>query len=425
MAKPAKFYPNLPRGDRPKDVKRVGALMVTAPVYTAKERHADNLNKQFNVYTGNWILFSGREYQGDNTRAGTKNPGWRVTIAKGGDATSNYSRETFKLKPMKYRITSENSTSLSNGYGTAFGGILVSEKDKVALEDVAIGRLRNRLSSKVGNAQLGPPLAESREIHRLVRQVNGLGMKTFRALLAAKATKGKSLASQFGDIWLGYGFGVNPLLKDIQQAADSVLHYVTRQNFRTVITGTHSRDYASSANLAISSSDAISAHVNLGWFLSATHWQGVRYRAGVDIKVRAGSNYSVADHLGLKVEALPSILWELVPYSWAVDYFTTVGSWLEDSFYTMPATVAYLSKSYKYESNTSGSPIALKIPGANATLSASNSFGRFTRFTREKLAPDLPTRSLRIKSVDEIASHGLNKLLNLGSILAQKHGPKL
>lgn len=295
MAKQARFYPNIPRVDRPKDVKRPGAIMVKTPVYTPKERHADNLSKQFNVYTGNWINESTKEYQGDNTRAGTKNPGWRVTIAKGGDATSAYQRECYKLKPMKYRITSETATSISRGYGTAYGGILIVENDKLALEDIAIGRLRNRLSGKVGNAQLGPPLAESREIHRLVRQINGLGMKTFRALLAAKATKGKSLASQFGDIWLGFGFGVNPLLKDTQQAVDSILKYVTRQNYRTVITGTSSRDYASSANLAISSSDAISSHCNLGWYLNASHWQGVRYRAGVDIKVRAGSSYSVTD----------------------------------------------------------------------------------------------------------------------------------
>lgn len=425
MAKKAKNYPVIPRDKRPQDVKRVGATYINTPVYTPKSRHADRLSKSSGAYSPNWISEDSKEFQGNDSRSGTKNPGWRQTIALGGDATSGYTRQVFKLKPMKYRIRSEDFSSISHGYGVGFGGMLTFQPDKVALEDIAIGRLRNKLKDSIGNAQLGPPLAESREIHRLVRQINEAGMKTFRALLAAKATKGKSLASQFGDIWLGYGFGINPMLQDIKSAADSVLHYVTRTDHRVVITGSHSRRYSTGFKNATSSSDAISAHLTLGWYLASNHWQGVRYRAGVDIIVKAGSNYSMADHLGLKVEALPSILWELTPYSWAVDYFTTVGSWLDDTFYTLPATVKYLSKNYKYECDTTATPIAIPVSGVTSSLTGGNSFGRYTEFTREKLAATLPTRSLRIKSVDEIASHGLNKVLNLASILAQRHGPKL
>jgi len=425
MAKKPTFYPNLPRTKRPKGVKRVGAIMTNTPVYTPQVNQADRLNKSFGIYSPNWISVNTKQFQGNDVRSGTKNPNWRVTIVQGGDATSSYSRTQFKLKPTSYSVRSEDSSSLSTGYGTSFGGMLTLQRDVTALEDKAIGRLKHKLQDKVGNAQLGPPLAESREIHRLVRQINGIGMGTFKALLAAKASKGKSLSKQFGDIWLGFGFGVNPLLQDIKSASDSILHYVTRMDRRVVVTGTATQDYHSAQNNAISSSEAISAHCTLGWFLSSNHVQGVRYVAGVNINVRGGSNYGMADHLGLKVEALPSILWELTPYSWVVDYFTTVGSWLDDTFYTLPVTVAYLSKNYKYQCRTSAYPKAITISGATSTLSGSASVGTFLEFSRVKLAPTLPTRSLRIKSADEIASHGLTKLLNLGSILAGRHGPKL
>jgi len=47
--------------------------------------------------------------------------------------------------------------------------------------------------------------------------------------------------------------------------------------------------------------------------------------------------------------------------------------------------------------------------------------GRLTRSTGSLTS----VRPIRIKSVDEIANHGLNKLLNLSSVLAQKWGPHL
>lgn len=424
MAKQPTFYPNLPRQKRPKGVKRVGAILVTEDVRTPRIIHADKYTKLTGVYVPSDISIDTTQFQGSNVKAGTSNPNWRVTIAKGGDATSNYSKTHYRMIPTRYRTTAEDALTRCSGYGVHHGGTVIQENETVSLEDRAISRLRNKLQGKVGNAQLGPPLAESREIHRLVRQINGLGMDVFKNLLAAKASKGKSVAKQLGDIWLGFGFGVNPLLQDMKSAADSILHYVTRMDTRVVVTGTATRDYFS-GSVSTSSSEPLTNLSTLGYAKATYHQQGVRYVAGAEILVRAGSNYSVADHLGLKLEALPSILWELTPYSWAVDYFTTVGSWLEDEFYTLPITVKYLSKNYKYQSRTLGTILAHAIPGAQASVKAKPSIGEVTKFTRVKLALNLPRRSLRIKTADEIASYGITKLLNLGSVIAGRHGPKL
>jgi hypothetical protein len=318
----------------------------------------------------------------------------------------------------------EGVNNLSRGYGTLDGGYIRNEASTVTLNDQAISRLKNRLSGKVGNAQLGPPIAESREIHRLVRQINGLGMDTLKAMLAAKKSKGKSVTKLASDIWLGFGFGVNPLLKDIQTAADSVMHYVTRQDRRIVISGSATQEYHS-GSIDTGSSTYIAQDCAYGWYRSARHTQGIRYEAGIDLEVRAGSNYSVTDHLGLKVEQLPSVLWELTPYSWVLDYGATVGSWLEDMFYTLPGTVKFLSKSYKYQSETNSNVKLFLSVGTKAVFSGSTAKSVYSLFVREKQAPVLPTRALRIKSVDEIASHGVTKLLNLASVLAGQRGPNL
>lgn len=425
MAKKPTFYPNLPRDPSNKKGRRVDAISVNTAVRVRRIKFADNLYKPLKVYTPFLINENTSELLGTDSRSGTKNPGWRVTIARGGDASSGYSREHYAVKLTKYRVKSETSNDLSFGSGLLYGGMMNSPNDTTALDDRALARLKNRLSGKVGNAQLGPPLAESREIYRLVRQINDLAMSTFKALLAAKKSGGKSITKQLGDIWLGYGFGVNPLLNDIKSAADSILHYVTRENNRVRLYGSATQVYHTGYVPVGISSEFIAKDASIAFNLNAHHTQGIRYVAAVDLNVRCGNNYSVTDHLGLKVEALPSILWELTAFSWAVDYFTTVGPWLEDMFYTLPATIVYLNKSYKYQSVTTASPVAQRFNNASIGFAGNPSTVRYTVFVRTKLAPVLPTRALRIKTADEIASHGLTKLLNLASVLAGKHGPNL
>lgn len=418
------FYPNLPRVKNTKATRRVDAIYITTPCKTKRRIQSDWRSKVTNNYIAKDIDEDTMQTQGNSSRSGVKNPGWRQTIVRGGDATSGYSRTDLKTQSTNYSVRSSNSLVECRGSGTYFGGFLTLERSTASIDDIAIGRLKHKLSDKVGNAQLGPPLAESREIGRLVRQINEAGMSTFKALLAAKASKGKSLAKQFGDLWLGFGFGVNPLLQDIKSATDSILHYVTRMDRRVVVSGSAHQEYVSGFR-DTGSSEALTNQCFLAWTRYAHHVQSIRYVAGVDIQVRAAGNYSMADHLGLKVEALPSILWELTPYSWVVDYFTTVGSFLDDTFYTLPVTVKYLSKSYKYHSRTVSHPFVIPSSGVTAAISGNASVGIWTQFDRTKLAPTLPTRSLRLKTTDEIASHGLTKLLNLGSILAGRHGPKL
>jgi hypothetical protein len=425
MAKSPKFYPNLPRVKSQKKGKRVRAISTNTPVRVPRLIQADRLHKPTKVYTEKYLNINTSDLIGNDTRSGVKNPGWQVTIAKGGDATSGYSREHYSYRPTKYTVTAEDSSWLSRGSGSLYGGLLVQQNDTTALDETALARLKNRLNGKIGNAKLAPPLAESREIGRLVRQINSLGLDTVKAMLAAKKSKGKSVTKLLGQIWLGFGFGVNPLLKDIESAANSILDFTTRTDGRVVTRGTATTEYWSGTVPPGTSSDFIAQGCAIGFLRQAHHKQGILYVAGIDLTVGAGSNYGVTDHLGLKFGALPSILWELTYLSWVVDYFTTVGPWLDDVFYTIPGKVVYLSRSRKYQSETTCTPKTYPTAGYKVGFTGSPAFGRYTNFARTHFAPVLPTRSLRIKSVDEIAKNGLTKFLNLASVLASRRGPKL
>lgn len=423
MAEKPKFYPILPR--KPKSRPRGASVNNSTPTLYTKRIKADWLIKSSGFYNPNLINTTMSANIGSSVKSGTKNPGWRVTIAKGGDATSNYSRTGYHVKPTTYTVKTESNAYLSQGFGTYAGDISILERDTTALDDKALSRIKNRLQGKVGNAKLGPPLAESREIHRLVRQINGLGMSTFKALLAAKVSHGKSLTKQLSDIWLGFGFGVNPLLQDIKSAADSILHYITREDQRVIVSGSATQDYASGYPAPKTYSlagEVIAYNTKIGFSATSSHVQGIRYEAAYDLAIRSSGNYSVADHLGLKLGELPSILWELTPYSWVVDYGTTVGAWLDDVFYTVPGTCIYALKNYKYHVETTAYPMAIADTGLTTSFSGKPTVVRYFNFSRTKIA-GLPTRSLRIKSVDEVANHGITKMLNLAAVIAGRRGP--
>jgi len=417
MAKKPVFYPVLRLEKRRKNSLDHSSRALSQPVEVIRRAVADRKIKSTGQYIANAINHYSVAQIGLEERTFTSNPGWRQTVAAGADAGSTYYRNFFRYKPAHYSVRSENSLNLSYGVGSYDGSVTNLEKAWEPLIERATASVKRKLDGNIGKAQLAAPVAESREIHRLVRQINTLGTDTLKALLAIKKTRGKSAFKQFGNIWLGFGFGVNPLIKDVESAARSILDYTIRQDRQVRITGTAVQDYHSAATTL--SPQQIAWGCSMGFKDSFTHTQGVRIVAGMDLKLRSAASYSVADHLGLKVGMIPSVAWELTPFSWVVDYFVTVGPWLDDMFYTLPGETTYISMTQKYQNEIINFPYARPSGGYTAHLSPTPGRGRYISFYRTKLT-SLPSRAIRIKSADQVAQFGLTKLLNLGSVLAQK-----
>lgn len=382
---------------------------------------ADLFDKVTLLYNPNHISYSGTSVNAGYQSFQNLN-GWKTIIAKGQSATNTYERVWFSVRNVRFSGISE-----SNRYKAAFNYNVPpnfsanAELEWTTLINESAAKVRHKLDGNIGKAQLAAPLAESREIHRLVRQVNTLGLDTVKALLAIRKTKGRSAYKQFGNIWLGFGFGVNPMIKDIASAANSILDYNTREDRHVRVVGTASREHAGSSQILPA---GVASGLYVKSYVSGHFSQSARTVVGVDLKLRSAASYSVLDHLGLKVEALPSTLWELTPFSWVVDYFATVGPWLDDMFYTLPGVVKYCSLTQKYLGVHVDNPIFVPNPGYTVAGTLNPGFvikGRLTRTTGSLYS----VRPVRIRSVDEIANHGLTKLLNLASVLAQKWGPRL
>ena len=420
--KPKLFYPVLPRVARAKRTLDTSHDRGNYVARYQKVLHADHLIKTTRLYNPDLFNVVSSVDIGTCTQTRTNNPGWKLAVANGGDATFGYSREITTSRVSKYTCSNENSVNKSIGYGQLTTGPVIAPIDATTLSDQAIAKIKHKLDGHIGKAQLAAPLAESREIHRLVRQINGLGLSTLKAALAIRKTRGKSALKHFGDVWLGFGFGIRPMLKDIESAANAILDYTTREDHHVRLVGTASKEYHSFRKDSVS--EEIAYGLKVGFYNSTVHRQGVQITAGIDLKLRTGGSYGVTDHLGLDIVSVPEVLWELTPFSWVVDYFVTVGPWLDDMFYTLPGVTKYVSKAVKYQSETTIDPYATPNAGYTGTMSGGQSVCNYVSFTRQSLS-SLPSRAIRIKTADEIANNGVSKLLNLASVLAQKRGPRL
>lgn len=143
---------------------------------------------------------------------------------------------------------------------------------------------------------------------------------------AKYVSKGLSYAKAATAAWLEYRLGWKPLLYDIQSI----------QNAYAVST----KERIDPVRLVERSSTKISWSAE---FVDAPYSQpyqeGIRAKGNfvTDVKVSAGVIYDLQDDtlaateqraFGLNLSNVPAAMWELVPYSFVVDRFVSVGKWL-------------------------------------------------------------------------------------------------
>lgn len=130
-----------------------------------------------------------------------------------------------------------------------------------------------------------------------------------------------SLLEYLGAEWLTYRFGVRPLLFDIQNVLKAVTkpHKSGLERHKGTYKMSRSYDYGT---------------------LSCTMGSGTcQYRLNIDhtVTVRCGfmrdAEGGFQDALGLRISDIPSAIWELIPFSFVIDWFFNIGEFLS----TLPA----------------------------------------------------------------------------------------
>jgi phage gp37-like protein len=162
-------------------------------------------------------------------------------------------------------------------------------------------------------------------------------------------TSSRENARGMGEAWLTYQFGIKPIVSDIvkmSQFSRVVNDRVAEINRlfgntglrRTVKTFDGSRS-------ALISFIAQSAGVYVGYNATATETVEQRVHArwipsgpsGVKPSAQVIRAWAARSAMGLTVDA--STLWEITPWSWLADWFTSIGSYLKASRNIVPATL--------------------------------------------------------------------------------------
>lgn len=124
---------------------------------------------------------------------------------------------------------------------------------------------------------------------------------------------GMDQAVAYSSLWLQWRYGVLPLIMDMQGTlkALSRLHTSVRQTYR-------GKERSSDRSVVTSSQG-----YNSWWLYTITkvHEEELNTRAGVLLQLDA----DLMDRFGMKLYDVPSSVYELIPYSFVVDWFLNLG----------------------------------------------------------------------------------------------------
>lgn len=396
--------------------------VTTTPKYTYWRRKATKFlsNGAMSYYNaGPQDLTCGH---GNDTRTTQNNPNWKIQIDKKVDASNPYQISRNQVTPA-YLSCMVRASSFGTKYEIT-DRMVICPADTLTYSNgdentrlLALTRLKRKLRDHAGSYNFGAPLAEIRDLHRTYVGLVDLTTKAYSTLLEIKKTRGKSAVKYASRAWLTFSFGVNPMLRDIDALFDTIASWVLRQDRSVRLAGSAKRDWIGTSDVRLLYGDNNFYEV-IGK-LRAEHSLSYRYVTAFDYKIEAGNDYTVKDHFGLGLPALLPAVWEVTPYSWAIDYFTNVGNLLDDIFLMPSGNTRYVTLSRRYAVETISDLHWSKLAGSDTEFLSqvvenwSNSFYDFQR----TVETGLPYSGFRIRTQSEIAKFATNKLLNLAAVL--------
>lgn len=354
----------------------------------------------------------------------TRDPDWKVLVSKRRDASGAYVSRVIRIRGKPVRTSAQYWTgTYPNQYfvntwkdhSLAFDLLgNANSTDDAALRDLALARLKRKMSSRTDQMNVLIPVVELREFRGLISAMTYSALDLVKALIQIKKTKGKSAAQFASHAWLNWSFAVSPTVSDIAKLRDLINKELFDTNEKVFTEyGAAKKEwfspYKASSTAGYGVNGTVSSHMQ--------HKLSYRYACGFKTPLRSANDYSSKASFGLEIGALVPALWELTMFSWLADYFTTMGAYLDDTFITDTTQSIYCNCTKRY---TVSGYLMFEINDTRPLMSSSNS-GVGPRYeysvTDRSVFSAIPSRILRFKSSDEIAKNAVNKLLNLGSIL--------
>lgn len=389
----------------------------------------------------------------DESKSGVKNPSWRHQVANHIEASTGFFA--------RRRTVNANAGSAKSQYTDNVGNLKITTKTElngffpVSLEFFspdptvatrAANDARDKAYAKIKSLQTpangGVFLGELREaVHMIRNPAAGLSRlimgeqysSTKKNLWAASKPNPKrrksrnptkkdikrSVSGAMADSWLENSFGWQPFISDIKSGAVALAKLNVDPEFLPF----RVRGSASGKPVIINNGVwGISGFISYDETLVKTTESSKQYYGEVRNKVggegtglikAAGTINRYADAFGLTARDFIPTVWELIPYSFLVDYFSNVGDVLSQSFVDMGSLVR-LSSTTVHKGVTKAHETGFR--GSNPTITASGSMPVVTiidKTVNRTPGFDLVPASLRF----ELPGISSRKWANMGALI--------
>lgn len=357
---------------------------------------------------------------GYNSKAGFGDTDYLNKIEHKQDATLPYERKIYHARVLK--ATADWKVGNASRFAQRIDSLEFLPKDyniwnDTGTDQIALQIFKSKFNEQYSGFQSLIPLAELKETRGLIRTTADITSRFLLELLAIKRGRGsvKRIRHLASDAWLQYSFAISPTLGDIETLLHVMGEHLTRNDKTFNISKGFIKRRQSSS---VGTKSGYFPDMSLDWRREVFEEVGYRYTGGYDLQLLSGNDYSTASRFGFTFESLPLVGWELTPFSWVFDYFTTIGDYLDETFTSQPGRTIYLCKTQKYKVViiTTG---VLRPNTSNVKIrsqSVSPEIVSYNHIKRTQLA-SLPHRSLRFKTRDEITHNAVRKVLNLASVL--------
>lgn len=379
-----------------------------------------------------WAIGTSLVSSADSRTDGGPVPGYKLKIRSGENATSSLNGVLRQIEPDMGLIAfgRQNIANPQEWVWNYVNGCVLEylNPGNASVDDVsptAVNEAIRNFTRKCLQEQTafnsGPFLGELRESLRMIKSPaqalrRGVDEYVREARRRVKRTSRPAIARRvLSGTWLEYQFGWKPLISDITDGAVALAGLAqTRPPFKMVRAKGSSVDPISTSYDDCGVGALVIPRTTIGLKESTVVYRGV-----VKLNCTPGISMS-AQNLGFRWDQFVPTVWELIPYSFLVDYFTNVGDILQSWSYAS-SNMKWASKTVIVErefTRTAGSPY---WTGSLAGLRTEwKNTSRPSRFASRAVARTptvgsmVPTLELRLPDVGSL------KWLNLASLAGQR-----
>jgi len=373
-------------------------------------------------------------------KSGGKVPAFKELIAKGSEATSEYTLDAYSGKNYAGQFTASNIKFQGSNvvYTDTFQGTLFPAgpfdhvfDSETELTSKALANFYKSLRKSRTQLESLQVIGEGAQTIQMLRNpfqaLTNVTVKTYRALNKERArlSRLKRIArdTEWSKVitrsYLEWVFGVKPLISDINDAIEALSRIDEVERTRIVGTANQSSSYVSEPLISKIVGDMALTYQKRE---SRTTEQGVKFIGFLDKATTVAQDRvgKVKSLFGFNLESFIPSIYECMPYSWLLDYITNTGDIITAGT-TSTVDLKFCVKMIKSESSCIINTLGENPNGSIAFLQSGNVLGfdgafgnsvtRRTTFKRRKVPIDsLGVPSFRMFHPGDNISKYLNVL---------------